>query len=98
MLYLATLSWRPEVTRDEMDGALKRRATYEFPKGFKHLAEYWASGPVVVTVAFEAESYAPIIEFTMDWQDAFDIAVYPATTAEEGLKLGAEALRRRKAA
>jgi hypothetical protein len=81
-----------------MDGALERRAEYEFPKGFKRVAEYWPAGPIVVAIVFEADNYAPVTQFLMDWQDTFEMAVYPTTTAEEGLRLGAEVLRQRKAA
>jgi hypothetical protein len=98
MLYLATLSWKPDATREQMDGALTRRASYEFPKGLKRIAEYWPAGPIVVAMVFETDSYGPVMQVLMDWQDVFEIAVYPTTTAEEGLKLGAEALQRRKAA
>jgi hypothetical protein len=98
MIYVSTLTWRRGIAAEQMDEALKRRAEYEFPKGLKRLGEYWPAGPIIVTLIFEVDSFAPVMQFITDWHDVFDIAVYPATTAEEGLALGAEALRRRKAA
>jgi hypothetical protein len=98
MLYLATFSWKPEMTRQQMDEALTRRAGYEFPKGLNRVAEYWPAGPIVVALVFETDSYGPVMQVLTDWQDVFEIVVYPATTAEEGLRLGAEAMQRRKAA
>ncbi len=98
MIYVANLTWKPGITGELMDEALKRRAEYEFPAGLKRLGEYWPAGPIIVTLIFEADSFAPVFQLVSDWQDVFDVAVYPATTAEEGLALGVEAMQRRKAA
>ena len=98
MIYVSTLTWKPGTSGDQMDEALKRRAQYDFPTGLKVLGEYWPAGPIIVTLIFEVESFGPVMQFLTDWHDVFDIAVYPATTAEEGLALGREALERRRAA
>lgn len=34
------------------------------------------------------------MELVLQWNDVFDISVHPAVSAEEGLKVGAEALGR----
>ena len=41
---------------------------------------------------FSATEFAPVMEFVLEWNDAFDINVHPAVSAEEGLKIGAAAL------
>jgi len=41
----------------------------------------------------EAENFEPIFRLILDGQDVFDIAVYPATTAEEGLQMGARLMQ-----
>jgi hypothetical protein len=97
MLYLATFNWRPGLTRQQMDEALMRRAGYEFPAGLKWIGEYWPAGPLLVVLVFEVESYAPVMRLLTDWQDVFEVAVAPATTAEEGLALGKEAIEKRAA-
>ncbi|MGD0765693.1 MAG: DUF3303 family protein [Dehalococcoidia bacterium] len=98
MLYLASFTWKPGLTRQQTDAALGRRAQYKFPAGFEWVAEYWPAGPTIVVVVFEAANYAPVMQFLIDWDDVFDVVVYPTTTPEEGLKLGAEAIQRRPAA
>jgi hypothetical protein len=93
MLYVSFMTWKPGLTQEQRQGTLARRAAYQFPSGYKWVAEYWPAGPTTVVSAFEADSYAPIMQVVMDWQDAFDFAIYPATTAEEGLKIGAQILQ-----
>ena len=58
--------------------------------------EYWTTvdDPAIVVI-FEAEQYAPLMEVSLTWNDAFRIAVCPAVTAEEGLLLGPVALEKR---
>ncbi len=98
MLYVMLLNWKPGLSRQQMDGALMRRSQWQYPRGAKVVGEYWlaASSPAVVSV-FEASDYEPIFEIDLTWSDVFDITVVPATTPEEGLRLGPEILRRRPA-
>lgn len=53
-----------------------------------------SSSPAVVTV-FEASDYESLMEIGFAWGDVFDIVTAPATTAEEGLRLGPQILQRR---
>jgi hypothetical protein len=96
MLYVMLLDWKPGLTREQMDGALMRRSKWQYPNGAKVVGEYWlgASSPAVVSV-FEAAEYEPILEITLTWGDMFNITVMPATTPEEGLRLGPQILQRR---
>ena len=65
-----------------------RRMEWQVPPGAKPVAEYWLQtpNPQVINV-FEADSVAPIMAAISAWDDVFEISVYPAVTAEEGLKL-----------
>ena len=67
---------------------IARRAQWQYPKGAKLIAEYWlqTATPSVVSI-FEANDIAPIMAATAEWGDVFDINVFPAITASDGLKL-----------
>lgn len=96
MLYVMVLNWKPGLSREQTDGALMRRSKWQYPKGAKLVGEYWlgASSPAVVSI-FEAAEFEPILEIIMTWGDMFDITVLPATTPDEGLRLGPQILQRR---
>jgi hypothetical protein len=96
MLFVMTLKWQEGLTREQGDEALARRAQWEPPAGAKIIGEYWpASSDLAVVVVFEADSMEPIFEIGLTWGDVFKIDVWPAVTAEEGLKIGPELLSRR---
>jgi len=97
VLYVMTLSWQSGLTREQRDGALARRAQWQFPPGLTVKGEYWtaAEDPAVVVV-FEAGEFTPLMEISLTWGDVFRIATYPALTAEEGLQVGPAALERRR--
>ena len=95
MEFIALLRFRPSVPAADRDAALMRRAAWQYPDGIKMLAEYWpASGEYQVVSAFSADSFAPIMELVFEWNDAFDITVCPAVSAEEGLRIGPEVFGR----
>ncbi len=96
MLYVMTLSWKPGLSREQMDGALARRSQWQYPPGMKPVGEYWLSSPSATVVSiFEADSYEPIMEVGLTWGDVFDIITVPATTVEEGLTMGQRIMARR---
>lgn len=98
MLYAMLLSWKPGLSREQMDGALIRRAQWKYPAGMKVLGEYWLSAPSpTVVLMLEASEFEPIFETEMTWGDVFDITVVAATTPEEGLRLGQQIMQRRPA-
>jgi hypothetical protein len=98
MIYVWTASWKPGLSREQADGALMRRAQWQYPEGVKVHGEYWlaSSSPAVVSI-FEADTYAPIMELGMTWGDVFDITCTPAITPQEGLRQGPEIMQRRPA-
>ena len=98
MIYVWRASWKPNLTREQMDGALLRRAGWSYPEGVRQLGEYRLAGsdPAVVSI-FEADSYEPIMEISLTWADVFTIACEPACTSEQGLAWGPAILERRPA-
>jgi hypothetical protein len=93
--YVALLSFRSSVPAAERDGALMRRATWQYPAGIRVIAEYWpaAAGVEVVSI-FSADSFDSVLQLVLEWNDVFDIDVHPAVSAEEGLRIGPEVLGR----
>ena len=95
MDYVAILKFRSSVPAAERDGALMRRAAWQYPKGIRVIAEYWpiASAVQVVSI-FSADTFEPVLELELEWSDVFDIDVHPAVTADEGLRIGSEVIGR----
>ena len=95
MLFVMLFSWKPGLSPEVTNEALARRAQWETPAGVKEVGEYWLStpSPTVISI-FEADEYEPLMEIGLAWGDFFDITTVPATTAEEGLKLGAQIMQR----
>jgi len=74
---------------------LGRRAAWKYPEGIQVIAEYWPlSSAVQVVSILAAESIEKIMEIVFEWNDIFDIDVYPAVSAEEGLRIGPEVFAR----
>jgi hypothetical protein len=95
MEYVALLKFRQSSTAAERDAALMRRASWNYPSGLKLIGEYWPMGSTVQVVSiFSADEYANIMELVFEWNDIFDIDVFPAVSADEGLKSGPEVFGR----
>jgi hypothetical protein len=84
MLFVALLHAKASTTKER----IARRAQWQYPKEMRPVAEYWlqTANPDVVSI-FEADAVAPIMGVLAEWSDMFDISVFPAITAEEGLAL-----------
>ncbi len=95
MDYVALLKFRSSVPIAERDAALMRRASWQYPKGIRVIAEYWpVSSAVTVVSIFAADSFEQVLELELEWSDVFDIDVHPAVAAEEGLRIGGEVVGR----
>ncbi len=93
--YVALLKFRSSVSAAERDGALMRRAAWQYPKGVRVIAEYWPlSSAVTVVTIFAADSFEQVMELELEWSDVFDIDVHPAVAADEGLRIGADVVGR----
>jgi hypothetical protein len=97
MEYVMLLGWKQGLSREQRDGALARRAQWTYPAGVEVVAEYWpaAEDPAVVSI-FRTDEFGAMMETTLTWGDTFDIRIFPAISAEEGLKIGPEILGRRR--
>jgi hypothetical protein len=95
MDYVALLTFRSSVSGAERDAALGRRAAWNYPAGITPIAEYWPTAASVQVISiFSADSFAAVMELTLQWNDVFDIDVHPAVSAAEGLGLGQEIFAR----
>jgi hypothetical protein len=95
VLFVMTLQWRDGLTQEQRDGALIRRAAWDIPSSVKMIGEWWpASNDLAVVVVFEADSFDPILEIGMTWEDVFKLEVHPAISAEDGLRMGPEVMSR----
>lgn len=95
MDFVVLLKFRSTLSAAEADAALGRRVAWKYPEGIKMIAEYWPlSSEVQVVGIMAAESIEKIMEVYFEWQDAFDIDIYPAVSADEGLRIGPEVFTR----
>ena len=95
MDFVALLKFRSALSAAEADAALGRRAAWKYPEGINVIAEYWPlSSAVQVVSLLAAESIEKIMELVYEWNDVFDIDVYPAVSADEGLRIGPEVFGR----
>ena len=95
MDFVALLKFRPSLSAADADAGLGRRATWKYPEGIQVIAEYWPlSSAVQVVSILAADSIEKIMEIVFEWNDIFDIDVYPAVSADEGLRIGPEVFAR----
>ena len=90
MLFVSLLKVRSGTMKERMT----RRVGWQYPDGMRPVAEYWLQtpDPAVISIA-EADSVAPIMAVVAQWDDVFDITVFPAVTAEEGLQLAQQMMQ-----
>lgn len=95
MDFVALLKFRSSLAAAERDAALARRAAWKYPEDIRVIAEYWPlSSAVQVVSIVAAESIEKMMEIVFEWEDVFDIDIYPAVSAEEGLRIGPEVFSR----
>lgn len=66
-----------------------RRVQWQWPEdGPKIVAEYWLQtvDPTVILV-FETDHVGQMMMASAVWSDVFEISIYPAITAEEGMSM-----------
>ena len=91
MLFVTFAKARGNATPRER---IARRLEYHFPEGCHVLAEYWpmSGGDPAVVLITEADDIGPVMAAVGDWSDVFDVSVFPAVTAAEGMQLAKERL------
>jgi len=85
MLFVALLKGFPATTQETRI----RRMEWDYPDvGTKVLGEYWlqSNDPEVVAI-FEADHISQIMATFAAWDDVFEVKIYPAVSADEGLEL-----------
>jgi hypothetical protein len=94
MLFVALCKAKATSTAKER---IARRVNWK-PHG-RVVGEYWlqSNDPTVVTIT-ETDDVATIMRSVVEWDDVFDITVYPAITAEQGLQFAKEMTEMPKAA
>jgi hypothetical protein len=91
MDYVAILAPRTNVSAADRDAALARRASWQYPAGITLIAEYWPlSAQVTVVSIFSTDDFGAVMELSLEWNDVFEINIYPATAWDQGLALGGE--------
>ena len=95
MDYVGFLTFRSSVPAAERDGALMRRAAWQYPDGIDVIAEYWplSDGPQVVII-FSTDDPAALMQLEFEWTDVFDVKISPALSAEQGLAIGPDVFGR----
>ena len=95
MLYVMLADWKPGLSQEQQTGALGRRAQWQYPGTVKVVGEYWLAthAPAVISI-FESDTYESLMEISLYWQDVFDLHFFPATTPEEGLRMGQQVMER----
>jgi hypothetical protein len=90
MLFVALLTTKPGSTFRE-GGA--RRLRWSYPEGANVVGEYWleTDSPRVVSI-MEADGMEPFGQLRMEWGDLFEIEVFPAVTAEQGMGMLRQAM------
>ena len=82
MLFVSLMRLR----EGKMQSGMAQRMQWEYPEGVKLVAEYWLStnDPSVINI-LEVDDPGSIMLMRSAWDDIFDIKVYTAMTAEEGM-------------
>jgi hypothetical protein len=86
MLFVALMKARPGTQQ----ARIARRMAWQLPPipGAEAVGEYWlqTNDPACVSV-FKADHIGQMWAAFAGWDDFFDISIYPAVSAEEGLEL-----------
>lgn len=81
-LYVAYLSFKPDMSLLQGVQAFERRKTFQHPSRATLLGEYWVNAPQdrpQVVLIWEAEDEGPGDYYQAAWEDLFDITICPAT-------------------
>jgi hypothetical protein len=85
MLFVALLKARPGTQQERTE----RRMEWQAPEvGAEVVGEFWLQTPdPAVVAAFKADHIGQLWAIFEAWHDVFEISIYPAVEAAEGLEL-----------
>ena len=84
MLFVALFKVRAGTEEER----LARRLQLGNFEGVNTKAEYWLHTPDPESIhIFEAESFAAMMQITGTWNDLYDVKIYPAIEAAEGIEM-----------
>lgn len=83
MLFIALMRLR----EGKLQPAIAQRMQWEYPKDVRLVGEYWLStnDPKVISI-YETDNYDAIMENSTTWDDAFDMQIFTAVSAEDGME------------
>ena len=87
MLFVNLLTYKPNLTRQQIDDAAQRRARWKYPSSLTVIGEYWLQGSPNIINIIEAESIGAVLQANYSWLDIFQIQTHPAVNLEDGLRL-----------
>lgn len=90
MLFVALLKAHPGFVQERIE----RRVEWEPPEGINVVGEYWlqTADPAVVVVC-EANHISQLWATFNPWNEFFDISIFPAVSAVEGVEMLKQALQ-----
>jgi hypothetical protein len=70
-----------------------RRLQWQYPAGIRVVGEYWlqSDDPTLLLIT-ETDDIGAMMKGTAQWDDVFDLKVFPAVSAEQGLELAKDML------
>lgn len=84
MLFAAFMKVRAGTEKER----LARRVQWQLPKRICVKVEYWLHTPDPESVfVFEADSLTAMMQITGEWNDLYEVNIFPAIAADEGLEL-----------
>jgi len=77
-----------------MQERVAKRIQWHYPEGVKLLGEYWLScnDPRVISI-YEIDRVELIMALYAEWEDYFDIRVFPVVTGEQGMELAKQRMQ-----
>lgn len=74
-----------------MKQRISRRLEWQYPTSIRVVGEYWLQShdPALVLIT-ETEDAGAMMRSIAEWDDVFDLQVFPAVSAEQGLQAAKE--------
>ena len=84
MLFVAVMNTKAGTSKERIGW----RLNCDYPEGMNPVGEYWLQTPKPSCISVvETDSVATMMQAIADWDDVFEISMFPAVMAEEGMEL-----------